>query len=107
MIPTLPRSGVVHSRSISRASTATRLPAAITPLFELPIGILRVLQIPQWAGAPHNGKLFEIVFGRWRCRSPFESPPIPRIVAGGFTRSGRTNHVPDEAEDTRNLEKDS
>ena len=58
-------------------------------LFELPIRILRMLQIPQWPAATHFGRLLEIVLRWWRGSGPLERPRIPGVITGNLTFPGR------------------
>src|ERR1700685_1047791 len=76
-------------------------------LFPLPIGILRMLQVPEGTAAAHHWQLLEVVFRGRRAGGPLQSPSIPGIVARGLSAQGGTNDVIDEAEDSSGLKKHS
>src|SRR6202045_2766995 len=79
----------------------------LAPLLVLPVRIVRVLKVPERAAALHSWDAVEVVRGRWRIGGPFESPRIPRIVAGGFTAEIRPDKVSQKDQDPRSLEKNS
>src|SRR5579862_2568237 len=66
---------------------------SITLSFVLPVGVIRVFQVPQWAAAADDRRRREVIFGRRRGRGPFERPRVPRIVAGRFAGTERAYDI--------------
>src|SRR6266852_621324 len=90
--PTGPRAGRSHRISASGMVTD----GALMTLLVLPIGIFRMLEIPQRPAALHLGDGCEVV--RWRRRSgrPLERPCIPGIAPGKLTQKVRPKQVANE-----------
>src|SRR3954469_21418208 len=102
MMPIVPRSGSVHSRSSAARSAGVTVAAML--LSKLPVWILGMLQIPKRPATTHDGKFFEVVL-RWRrTGSPFECPTVPWIISGRLAFEGRVHDVKRESPDRKNLE---
>src|SRR5690242_19007568 len=109
IIPTVPLSGSCHSRSIAAADAGRFVlidAIVIVPLrlFVLPIGVLRVLQIPQGPAAAIHRELFEVVFRRWRTGGPRQRPAVPGLVSGFFARTKGVNNIHDKGKNGEGLD---
>src|SRR6478609_7544046 len=62
----------------------------------MPIGIFRMLQIPQRTAASDLGDGCEVVRRWWRSSGPFERPCVPRIAPGDQTPPIRPQQVANE-----------
>src|SRR5713226_1231983 len=101
-----PRAGRSHSILCS----ATVIAAAfikVSPLFVLPVRIIRMLKVPEGAAALDRRDGIEVVCGRRRIRRPFESPRIPRIVSSGFATVVGPDQVSQEDQNGDSLEENS
>jgi hypothetical protein len=72
-------------------------------LLVMPIGIFRMLQVPQRPAAPDLGDLREVVRRRRRSGGPFERPRIPGIAPGHLAAEVRPQQVADKNQHARRL----
>src|SRR5258708_10619351 len=76
---------------------------ALMSLLVLPIGIFRMLEIPQRPSALHLRNGCEVVCWRRRSRGPLERPCIPGIASGKLTPKVRPKQVANEHHHARRL----
>src|SRR5882724_6078092 len=80
-IPTFPREGSRQSIAACSLVALMRLPGS----FVEPVGIFRVLEVPQRPAALHNRNGEEVVLGGRRGRGPLERPCVPGVAARART----------------------
>src|ERR1700722_16541414 len=105
-IATLPRSGSSHSSSAG-GSVVDIAFIALAPLLVLPIGIVRMLKVPERAAALYFWNRSEVISRRRRIRGAFESPRIPGIVSGDFAAEIRPDQVSQKDQNPGGLEENS
>src|SRR6185369_7086404 len=91
--------GKLHSVVSAGSKKASFIIESILPgtrFLVLPVGILRMLQIPKRTTTADNRNILKVVNRRRRSRGPFERPCIPRIVAGQLALLHRANDVDDK-----------
>src|ERR1700738_3596187 len=74
------------------------------PLLVFPVGIFRVLAIPEWAAAANLWNRSEVVDGRRRTGAPLQSPGIPGIASRRFAAEVRPKQVGNENHNGGGLE---
>src|SRR3954469_17421709 len=76
-------------------------------LFVPPVGVFRMLEIPQWSAAPDNRNDSVVVFrGRRTCR-PFQCPRVPWIIARHLASVVGPNQIADQDEGPSGLKEDT
>src|ERR1700678_1550121 len=80
-IPTTPRDGRLHRTSPPGIVTE----GALIILLVLPIGIFRMLNIPERTPAFHLRQHSEVIARRRRSGGPFQGPGIPWVASGKLT----------------------
>src|SRR6202453_941403 len=105
-IPTRPRLGSLHSNSVRGVVKDVVLMARI-PSFVSPVGIIRMLEIPERTTALDRGNGREVVFWWRRIRGPFKSPRIPRIAPGNLAAEVRPDKISQEDQDSSGLEENA
>src|SRR5262245_42577683 len=80
---TRPREGKRHSAGSAGGFNASAfvIDMSLVSFAIFPIRVLRVLQVPERAGAAHDRQSLEVVIGRRRGGRPLERPRVPRVFA--------------------------
>src|SRR5207245_9452079 len=99
-MPTFPREGSRQSIAACSLVAFIRLSGS----FVVPIGIFRMLEVPQRPAALHDRNGGEVVLGGRRGRGPLERPRVPGVAARARTPQVRPHEVDEEHEDGRSLE---
>src|SRR5882724_8205011 len=102
-IPTFPREG--SRQPIAACSLVAFM--KLSGSFVEPVGIFRVLEVPQRPAGLHHRNGGEVVLGGRRGRGPLERPRVPGVAARARTPQVRPHEVDEELEDARSLEGDA
>src|SRR5712671_1101177 len=96
-IPTFPREGSRQPMAACSLLAFMRLSGS----FVEPVGIFRVLEVPQRPAALHGRNRGEVVLGGRRGRGPLQRPRVPGVAARAGPPEIRPREVDEEHEDAR------
>src|SRR6266446_137892 len=102
-MPTFPREGSRQSIAACSLVAFMRLSGS----FVEPVGIFRMLEVPQRPAALHDRNGGEVVLGGRRGHGPLERPRVPGVTARARPPEIRPREVDEEHEDARGLEGDA
>src|SRR5690242_7950883 len=102
IMPTVPRSGSTQGWSAGSGVNGIVLIGALS--FVVPVGIFRVLDVPQRTPAVNDRRCRKVIDRRRRSGGPLQRPGIPGIVPGLFSLVVGVDEVVDEDQDCNRLE---